>query len=379
MSVTNEKLRILHIIYDDCNNPWLGGGGARRTFEIYKRFPAHCEITILTAHYKGAARVERCGNILYKRLGLSFSYPISRITFTFDVARHIRRTPHDVIVEDYSAFSPCFSFFFTKKPVIGSFQNLHSQKAAKGKGFLKALGADLFDSIALFNFRNITPVSPNLASIINKRARFKDNIKFIGVGIDQSLFAVDRSAQSSESSILYIGRIELFQKGIDTLLNAYERLSPRPKLVFAGSGIDLDKLKEMIRERGMEKTVKILGRFSNEEKLDLLKNATILVMPSRFEGYPVVPLEAMASGVAFIGTDIPGTSDITGGQAILVPPENDEELAIGMHSLLTNSKSREEMEQKGKAYARKFEWASISKQYYDFIIHSIEVETHHSS
>jgi glycosyltransferase involved in cell wall biosynthesis len=156
-------------------------------------------------------------------------------------------------------------------------------------------------------------------------------------------------------------------------------LTSRPKLVFAGSGIDLDKLKEMIRERGMEKTVKILGRFSNEEKLDLLKNATILVMPSRFEGYPVVPLEAMASGVAFIGTDIPGTSDITGGQAILVPPENDEELAIGMHSLLTNSKSREEMEQKGKAYARKFEWASISKQFYDFIIHSIEVETHHSS
>jgi glycosyltransferase involved in cell wall biosynthesis len=281
-------------------------------------------------------------------------------------------TPHDVVVEDYTAFSPCFSFFFTRKPVIGSFQNLHSQKAAKGKGLFKALSADLFDAIALRNFRHLTAVSPDLTAILQKRAKFTNNIRFIGVGIDQALFEIDRGAKSAAPYILYIGRIELYQKGIDILLAAFEKLpSPRPRLVLAGSGVDMKKAEEMVRAAGMEKGVRFTGRFSNEEKFTLLRDAAFVVMPSRFEGYPVVPLEAMASGNAVIGTDIPGTRDVVGDCGVIVPPDDANALHGAMQRLLTDAAHRSALELKGRDHARQFEWSSIAGQFHDFITHSM--------
>jgi glycosyltransferase involved in cell wall biosynthesis len=367
------NLRIVHIIYDDCDNPWLGGGGARRTLEIYRRFPSHCEITVLTGFYKGALRSERVGNILYRRLGLPFSYLVSRVTFALCVPFQLLGLHYDVVVEDYSAFSPCFSFFFTRKPVIGSFQNLHSRKAARGKGFFKALGAGLFDAMALRFFRDITAVSPDLTDIIKQKARFKSNIRFIGVGIDHALFGIDRSSAATAPTILYIGRLEIHQKGIDTLLQAFALLSPRPKLVFAGTGADAALVEEMVRKMGLQDDVRFAGRFANEDKAGFLKNAALVVMPSRFEGYPVVPLEAMAAGCAFIGTDIPGTADVTGGCAPLVPVGNVNELAAVMQRVLTDADFRHALEIKGREHSRSFEWDSIAKQFYEFIQHSIDL------
>jgi glycogen(starch) synthase len=281
------------------------------------------------------------------------------------------RLSYDVVIEDYTAFSPCFSFLYTKKPVIGSFQNLHSQKAAKGKGAIKAFSAELFDAIALRHFRNFTAVSPNLTAILQKRAHFTNNISFIGVGINESLYKIDQSTAPDQPAILYIGRIELYQKGIDVLLKAYARLAPRPKLILAGSGVDVKKVQQMVVELGIEREVQLVGRFTDDDKLTLLKNAVFAVMPSRFEGYPVVPLEAMAAGVAFIGTDIPGTADVVGESAVLVAKDNVEELASAMQRLLTDTHFRKELEQKGREHSRRFDWPSISRQFYDFIIRSM--------
>jgi glycosyltransferase involved in cell wall biosynthesis len=97
-------------------------------------------------------------------------------------------------------------------------------------------------------------------------------------------------------------------------------------------------------------------------------------MPSRFEGYPVVPLEAMASGNAFIGTDIPGTADVTGGCALLVPPGDVEALAEAMQRVLIDKDFRHALEEKGRERSRSFEWDSIARQFYDFIIHTIDCE-----
>ncbi|MBL8026603.1 MAG: glycosyltransferase family 4 protein [Fibrobacteres bacterium] len=362
---------ILHIIYDDCDNPWLGGGGARRTYEIYKRFPDSTNITILTGYYSGAKRIETIGKITYVRLGLPFNYLISRITFSLAAMVKLRQLKYDVVVDDYTAFSPCFSFWLAKSPVIGSFQNLHSQKAAKGKGLIKGLSARFFDFFALRYFKNFTAVSPFLTEQILKRAKYRHNVRFIGIGIDQVLFNIGNRLNEDDPYILYIGRLEIFQKGIDVLLQAYMKLKTKPILLLAGTGADEAKIKEMVKSLGIESTVRFAGRFSNEEKLEILRKALFVVMPSRFEGLPVVPLEAMAAGRAFIGTNIHGTRDICNGKALLAEPGNSDELAELMSSIINDSTLRDKLESQGREYSRSYQWSAIAEQFHDFIRDSI--------
>ncbi len=362
----STTLNLLNIIYDDIPNPWLGGGGAIRALEIYKRFPSDFSITLLTGSYPGAKPVENKLNVKYVRLGLPWSYSISRITFALCVPFYLLKHKFDLIIEDYSAFSPCFSFFFTKKPVIGSFQNLHSQKSAKGKGYVKGLFAQIFDFVALRYFRYYTAVSPNLVSMISKRAVHKQNIRLIGVGVSDKLFGIEKAHTQAQSYILYIGRIEINQKGLDTLLNAYSLLEKRPKLVIAGAGFDFEKVKKLVSELNL-KDVEFTGRYSLEQELDLLKGAICAVMPSRFEGFPMVGLEILASGTAMIGTKIPGTLEMVQDNGLLVQSENVQELAGALERIIRDKPFREELGKKGRERARKFTWDRISSEWLEYV------------
>jgi len=370
----SNTVNLLNIIYDDISNPWLGGGGAIRALEIYKRFPPDFRITILTGSYPGARPVEQIQNIQYIRLGLPWSYTISRITFALCVPFFLLRHKYHLIIEDYSAFSPCFSFFYTKKPVIGSFQNLHSQKSAKGKGLIKGLFAQIFDSIAFRFFRYYTAVSSNLVSMISKRAAHKEYIKLIGVGVNDRLFGVEKASARSQDYILYIGRMEIYQKGLDTLINAYASLKNRPKLVIAGAGFDFQKVKNLVSELNLE-NVEFTGRYSMEQELELLKNAICAVMPSRFEGFPMVALEIMASATALIGTKIPGTSEMVQDNGLLVQPGNVQELADALEKIIRDESLRETLGKKGRIRAMEFTWDSISSEWLNYVKFVLSVDS----
>lgn len=370
----NSTVNLSNIIYDDIPNPWLGGGGAIRALEIYKRFPSDFRITLITGSYPGAKPVEQIHNVKYIRLGLPWSYTISRITFALCVPFFLLRHKHDLIIEDYSAFSPCFSFFYTKKPVIGSFQNLHSQKSAKGKGLFKGFFAKVFDFIALRYFRYYTAVSPNLVSMISKRAVHKEYIRLIGVGVNDSLFSVEKAQTQVQNYILYIGRIEIYQKGLDTLLKAYASLKFRPKLVIAGAGFDYQKIKSMVSELNLQ-DVEFTGRYSMEQELKLLKNAICAVMPSRFEGFPMVGLEIMASATTLVGTKIPGTSEMVQDNGLLVQPENVQELAGALERIIGDESLREELGRRGRERAREFTWDRISSQWLDYVRYVLSVDS----
>ncbi len=355
-------VKILNVLYDDIPNPWLGGGGAIRALEIYKRFPSDYQVTILTGYYPNALRRETIQNVQYRRLGLPWSYALSRITFALSVPFHLLQNDYDIIIDDHSAFSPTFSFFYTKKPVIGSFQNLHSQKSAKGKGACKGFFAEIFDFIALRNFKHYTAVSPNLVSIIQKKAKHKKNIKFIGVGVHDSFFELKKPEKLENGYLLFIGRIEIYQKGIDTLLKAYSKIKNPPKLIIAGNGIDFEEVKRIVADQGIY-GVEFFGRYTMQQEIELLKNAICAIMPSRFEGFPMVPLEILASGTPFIGTSIPGTKDLVQENGLLVEKENSEQLSHAIEKLLMDKALRNRLSLQGRSHAKNFTWDLISKEW----------------
>src|SRR4051812_43171588 len=78
-------MRILHIIYDDISNPWLGGGGATRTLEIYSRIAAEGhKVLVVCGKYPGSPNKENRRGVSYRRVGLSQSYISSRLGLTRD-------------------------------------------------------------------------------------------------------------------------------------------------------------------------------------------------------------------------------------------------------------------------------------------------------
>src|SRR5919201_5839409 len=101
-----SRMRILHVIYDDVGNPWLGGGGAARTLDIYSRIAGlgH-RVIVLCGNYPGAAQTEnRCG-VTYRRTGLTGSYALSRLSFMLGAACLIKAGGYDIVVEDVSPYS----------------------------------------------------------------------------------------------------------------------------------------------------------------------------------------------------------------------------------------------------------------------------------
>src|SRR5437868_5654598 len=87
-----QPMRILHIIYDDTRNPWLGGGGATRTFEIYRRIAERGhKVLIVCGNYPGAPSRENRRGVFYRHVGLTQSYVLSRLSFVVGAARLIKR------------------------------------------------------------------------------------------------------------------------------------------------------------------------------------------------------------------------------------------------------------------------------------------------
>jgi glycosyltransferase involved in cell wall biosynthesis len=146
--------------------------------------------------------------------------------------------------------------------------------------------------------------------------------------------------------VVWHGRVSIQQKGLDLLLDAWERIcQERPGralgLLLIGTGKDADQLQKRIAVLSARNVVWV-NEFVHDRNTmrSYLSAGDIYAFPSRHEGFPVSPLEAMACGLPVVAADAPGIPDILdGGEAsggVVVPRENVTELALALGRLLDN-------------------------------------------
>ena len=349
------------------NNPWLGGGGAVRTYEICKRLAERHEIIVITGNYPTAKREEEKDSILYKRVGYSKNYLWSRLTYSLNAIKLIKKSDCDIVVEDFSAFSPCFSPLCTKKPVIASIQNVYGMHAIKKHNIL-GIVAFIFEKFGLKLYKNFIAVSQSIGEKIESVNSGKINI--IPNGVDKSLLHFNIT---EKNYILFLGRVEIYQKGIDVLLKSFSEIAKHEniKLIIAGGGKtkDIDKLKDLIVTFDIGEQVDVLGKVSEQKKNELLSNCIFVCMPSRFEAQPIVPLEAAACGKPVIGTKIPGLWDTVkdGETGLLVEPDNSKKLYQAMTKILKDGDLRGRLGKNGRSWAQNFSWdvaAQLQERFY---------------
>ncbi len=136
-------------------------------------------------------------------------------------------------------------------------------------------------------------------------------------GVDPELLALPTL---KGNYILYLGRIDMYAKGLDLLIFAYSefyKYFPDVKLVVAGDGRDMAELRSAIKKlpADVRENIKLLGWVSGEEKYEVVREAFFVVFPSRHEVQPISVLEALACGKAVVVSDIPECSFVTQNRA----------------------------------------------------------------
>jgi glycosyltransferase involved in cell wall biosynthesis len=160
--------------------------------------------------------------------------------------------------------------------------------------------------------------------------------------------------------VLAVGTMEP-RKGLDVLAAAYRRLladDPQaPPLVLVGpSGWgaqpDLAALPPG--------QVRVPGYLDPDELRAAVANARVLAFPSRYEGFGLPPLEAMAAGTPVVASDIPAVREVTAGHARLVPVGDAAELAVALSGVLHTPPDAAAREA-ARTHARQFTWSACAE------------------
>lgn len=151
------------------------------------------------------------------------------------------------------------------------------------------------------------------------------------------------------ATILFLGKLDP-GKGVFDLIEAVKRLQddyPEIQLLFGGNG-DHERVSRYAKDLGVEKSIKLLGWVTGEEKHHLLAKATMYVLPSYNEGLPMSVLEALACGLPVISTRVGGIPEAVqdGVEGYLINPGDIDALVDSMSKLLADAGLRNSM---GKA------------------------------
>jgi glycosyltransferase involved in cell wall biosynthesis len=140
--------------------------------------------------------------------------------------------------------------------------------------------------------------------------------------------------------LLLVGRLRI-RKGVDVLLAAWPevlRRQPAARLVIAGDGEHRAALERTAAGLGLGGSVTFLGRAGAARVRALMRVAAALVVPSLYEGMPLVVLEAMDAGLPVVASRVSGIPEVVedGGTGWLVPPEDPASLAAALVSALAD-------------------------------------------
>jgi glycosyltransferase involved in cell wall biosynthesis len=166
--------------------------------------------------------------------------------------------------------------------------------------------------------------------------------------------------------VLALGRLEI-QKGFDVLIEALARLAnPAADLLIAGEGAERGELEALARARGIADRVHFLGTTDRRTTVALLRSAAVVCCPSRFEGLPLVAIEAFAAGRPVVATNVNGIPELVRHEetGVVVPPDDPPALAAALARVLAAPGEALSWAARGRADVEaRNRWSVVTEQY----------------
>ncbi len=257
----------------------------------------------------------------------------------------VLRHSHSLNVGTFHAFAQSNYAYFYGKPILRLFvRRLHGRIA----------------------------VSPPARDFVSEY--FPGHYEVIPNGIDYDRFAKPREplaiCREGGPNILFVGRLEK-RKGLKYLLRAMAGVwdhFPEARLIVVGSGPLLDDYQKLVESRRVENVI-FTGFVSSEDLPKYYQSCDVFCAPSTGqESFGIVLLEAMASGKPLVASDIPGYHFVVnhGVEGFLVPPKDEQALALSLVRLLADADLRAKMGEAGRQRAAQFSWDKVAERVLDF-------------
>lgn len=205
-------------------------------------------------------------------------------------------------------------------------------------------------------------VSETLAEDYSRAGRHVDFIpNGVSVPEGQDLTILDELGVAGESYVLFAARI-VPEKGSHYLIDAWRRLGRPFKLVIAGDTSFSDEYVAKIRESSKE-GVLFPGYVYGERLAALFRNASLFVLPSDIEGYPIALLESLALGAPPLASDIPQNIEVLGKDGMFFPAGDVDALAARLSECMANAAAlKQEAEAKRRQSMEEHDWSHVAER-----------------
>jgi glycosyltransferase involved in cell wall biosynthesis len=272
------------------------------------------------------------------------AFPPSPLVFALSGVK-VARTLHDAVIWRHPETISIKNRFYTaplEKYGLRRYQTIYTDSE-----FSRSELEALFPSVA--------------ARVVNAGAGIDSRLSEIGNQGSE----VTRKYGVTPGFVLFVGTLEP-RKNLPFLLRAFHlmRQGNRPaNLVVAGRlGWGSRAVLSAIDTLGLHDSVKILGPVSDEDLVSLYRLASVLVLPSLYEGFGLPIIEAMALGTPVIASNVASLSEVAGDAAVLLPPDDLNAWAEAIHKTMTDKSHAELLRIKGYERAAFYSWRTVAQK-----------------
>lgn len=178
--------------------------------------------------------------------------------------------------------------------------------------------------------------------------------------------AVDGGGLPVEGPYLLCVATHERRKNIPLLVRAFQRaaeLLPHHLVIAGGSGPDSEAVLATARSNGASDRIHFVGHADPIQLAALYRNAEVAVCPSRYEGFGLTLLEAMASGCPVLATDIGAHREVGGDAVRLVPPDDEQAITAGLVELARDDLARRQLRDLGLERSRRFSTGETRRRF----------------
>jgi len=312
-------------------------------------------------------------------------FPLELIYDFFRLKRVILRVNADVIhiQSTIPLFSLLGSYMVKKYPTLLTLHGYVKEENKFHVGIEKIINRIIsipLERLALSKIPYIITVCPQIKDLIGKFTNSQIFVVPNGINLDY-IQKIKPTKKFANPTVFYIGVLNK-RKGVHDLIRAIPLVMNKVrdvKLYIAGNGPYLNKLKQLVSDLNLGENVTFLGFVSDNEKFDYMKSMDVFVLPSYWESFPFVLLEAMACGKPIVTTNVAGNpfavSD--GVNGCLVNPGDWQQIAEKLICLLDDRKLTERMSAENKIKVLEFDWniiATKTKEVYGYIYQKLNGE-----
>ncbi|MEX2659936.1 MAG: glycosyltransferase family 4 protein [Acidimicrobiales bacterium] len=191
---------------------------------------------------------------------------------------------------------------------------------------------------------------------------FTGEVRPLPLGVDTDRFSPRRVGDGTARFVVgYVGRLTA-QKGVDVLIAALRDHSEW-ELLVAGDGPERSRLEHLAADTSI--SASFLGTVPHDDLPCLYRQVDVLAVPSRpapgvLEQFGRVAVEAMASGVPIVASDLGALPEVVGGAGVLVPPDDVDALAGALQSLAADPDRRRRLGALARQRSKQFSWPEVA-------------------